>query len=559
MGNNMSIKEILESYDEISVIKEISDRVYLFALFGKEYLFFAPLDDEPSSYPSIHLYNDDGTDFPHIMLKEETIPEGNLLPEGKYRYVCLYEHESVVNTIIPYEEKISDALDRLIELLSMNGYEREREFQKEFMYYWNSNALCTNTYRVYLSQEQSFAEMETYFNGSNVRVIEKGLHLSDIDSREKDKRKWDRHIENDTFYVPIIDNREIIPPHSGYNWTSRDVKNIIYPLKIEHLSDYTYQQIKCTIPSTQNVILLFGMKTELSSFVFAVRIKCRNGKGHSLLQKVLEDIVDVEVLYTQREDYLYLNEQIGNDIGILRNKILVVGAGSLGSYISFELVKSGASNLKIYDGDALNKNNVFRWAYGGIGLNTNKAEIISLLLNLLHPEVNVEAIAKNLDVQDLLETMPKVDIAIFTIGSSDEQLKFNRALRNSHCMIPVLYVWLEAGGIYSHILYVNYQKAGCFECLYTDEKGNLTNNRAQRNSDEISQSSMIRNGCGGTRAAYGTAILLRTTAALLDIIQKIQTGAITDSVLIDVSPDAVRVSCTKFPSEECNCCGNKQG
>lgn len=67
---------------------------------------------------------------------------------------------------------------------------------------------------------------------------------------------------------------------------------------------------------------------------------------------------------------------------------------------------------------------------------------------------------------------------------------------------------------------------------------------------------MIRNGCGGTRAAYGTSILLRTTAALLDTIRDIEKEKITENTLIDISSDRIAVSDTEFPMEVCDCCGD---
>jgi len=553
----MTVKEILESYDEITIDKEITDGIFLITVYGKKFLFIAPFEDEPASMSTVYLFNDDGLDFPHIMLREKTFPNIEGLPEGNYRWVCLYEQENIVNTIVPYEDKVIDAVDRLLKLISMNEIEKEHEFQKEFMFYWNSYSTGQKKFDVYLAQENTFTEMETYYGKNNVRIIEKGLRLSDIDSRDKAERKWVKHIENDVYFIPISDSRGILPPHRGYRWTSQDIKNIVYAPQVEHISVDTFQRIKETIPKTQNVILVFGMKSEESNVVFAVRLKCNNTVGHSLLEKILKDIVAVEPLFTTRKDYLYLSEQIGNDIGLLKKKVLVVGAGSLGSYITSELVKNGASNIKIYDGDKLEEENVLRWSCGSIGIGSNKAKTISFLLNLLHPEVNVEAVDKNIDEKTLVEEASQVDLIIFTVGNSDEQLKFNRALKFARCSIPVIYVWLEEGGIYSHILIVDYQKTGCFECLYTDENGNLVNNRARKNSDAVLETAIIRNGCGGTRAAYGTAILLRTTAALLDAIHKIQMKKITESVLIDVSQYNISISDTKFPLEVCNCCGDR--
>ena len=241
---------------------------------------------------------------------------------------------------------------------------------------------------------------------------------------------------------------------------------------------------------------------------------------------------------------------------MLNKRILLIGAGSLGSYVAFELVKNGVQRLKIYDDDKLAEENLLRWAYGGIGVGSNKATLLQMLLNLLHPEINVEACAEKLGEKTLMEEIPNMDMIIFTIGNSDEQLKFNSILKKAKCFIPVIYVWLEEGGEHSHILFVNYQQPGCFECLYTDSQGTLVNNRARKNTGEATENGMIRNGCGGTRAAYGTSILLRTTAALLDTIRGIEKEKITENTLIDISSDRIAVSDTEFPMEVCDCCGD---
>lgn len=558
MDTKISVKEILESYEEIAIEQEIIDGIYLITMFSKQFLFIAPFEDTPSSFPIVYLYNDSGLDIPHIMLQEESFPEIDDIPEGNYRWICLYEHESTVNTIILYEDKVIDAVDRLIELLSMNAIEQEHEYQKEFLFYWNYHSIDHLDISVYLKQDSTFAEMDAYYRKNEIRAIEHGLRLSDNDSRENNDRKWVQHVENDLYFIPIIDNREIIPPHRGYGWSEEEIKNIIYSRQIEHISSETYQRIKTCIPKTKDVILVFGMKSVLSDVVFAARLLFKNTVGHTLLEKVLNEIIAVEPICTKRKDYMYLCNQIGNDIGLRGKTILLVGAGSLGSYVALELVKNGISHIRIYDGDSLNEENVLRWAYGGIGKGNNKATTLSFLLSLLHPEINVEAENKSIDEQALTDEASHVDLIIFTVGNSDEQLKFNRILNTSRCLIPILYVWLEAGGMYSHILVADYQNSGCFECIYTDEDGKLTNNKARKNPDEISESVLIRNGCGGTRAAYGTAIILRTVAALLETLKKIQTNEISRSVLIDISPDAVCISNTVFPLEVCACCGNKE-
>ena len=551
----MKTRALLEAYNEIRIDKEISDRCYLFSLLNKQFLFIAPFEDDPTSTPAVYLYNDSGFDFPHIMLHEEEVLDSEVFPEGKYRWVCLYEHESVVNSLISFEDKTKDAINRLIELLSMNEVEREKEFQKEFMFYWNSCAIDGKQLQVFLKDDLLFSKLDAFSGVKLNRVVDHQMLLSDSESREKGNRIWTPHVENDVYYIPITDCRNILPPHKGYKWTAEDIENIVYAPQIEHLDKATFQQIRETVPKTQNLILVFGMIAEKSKVTFAAKIKCNNIRKHTLLEKLLSDIVSVEPLYTLRNDYSHLNELIGNDVGLLNTKVLLIGAGSLGSYIAFELVKNGVSHLKIYDGDLLEEANILRWAYGGIGKGTKKASTVSLLLNLLHPEIKVEAVDANIEEKDLVKELVSVDLIIFTIGSSDQQIKLNRALKGANCSVPVLFVWVEAGGKYSHILKVDYQKQGCYECLYTDENGNLVNNRARMGFDQEQVSAVIRNGCGGTRAVYGTATLLRTTAALLEVLNAIMDGRLVGSLLFDITPERIIKSKIQFPEEACACCG----
>lgn len=552
----MTAKDILESFNEINNVNQLREDIISFTLYDKKFVIILPSRKDPSSKASIFLYNDELFDFPHVMLRDIKFDDGKYLPKGEYRWVCLYEQESIVNSILSYEDKIVDCIDRLKELLCMNSVEIEREFKKEFMFYWNSKAVGNDKYFVYLRNEVTYSELDEYCNNNNIRLIEHGLTLSDLNNRKKEKNIWIHHLECEIFYIPIIDSRGILPPHRGYDWTKKDVQNIIYSKQISHIDDKTFNKLKSHHLKRQTVILVFGMKNGYSNLTFAVKVKFNNHTRHALLEKILYDIVSVEPLATERKDYLYLSNQIGNEVGLINKKILLIGVGSLGSYVAFELVKNGAIHIDIYDGDNFEDVNVLRWAYGGIGKGLNKALAIKALLNMLHPEIKVEAHDANINTDLLIKTLTNVDMIVITIGNSDEQLKFNRALKEAGCSIPVFYVWLEEGGVNSHILYVNYQLPGCFECLYTDNDGNFVNNRARKNTFTISDAGIIKNGCGGTRAAYGTAIILRTTAALLDVIRDSTRHQNERSTLLDLTPNSICISDTQLQMEACNCCGS---
>ena len=155
----------------------------------------------------------------------------------------------------------------------------------------------------------------------------------------------------------------------------------------------------------------------------------------------------------------------------------------------------------------------------------------------------------------LISEIKKVDLVLFTVGSSDVQLEMNKVLKNKKCTAKVVYTWLEAGGENSHVLVIDYSKKGCFQCLFTDRNGGLINNKVNKNSDvEVYK---IRNGCGGTRVAYGNAVLLRTTAVLLDVIRKVFEMPESLNKLIDITPISVMDMEDMFVERKCGCCGDE--
>lgn len=104
-------------------------------------------------------------------------------------------------------------------------------------------------------------------------------------------------------------------------------------------------------------------------------------------------------------------------------------------------------------------------------------------------------------------------------------------------------------------LVIDYSKKGCFQCLFTDRNGGLINNKVNKNSDvEVYK---IRNGCGGTRVAYGNAVLLRTTAVLLDVIRKVFEMPESLNKLIDITPISVMDMEDMFVERKCGCCGDE--
>lgn len=546
MDEKEIVNGILEEDSDITIISE-DEGVTYFELFGSEYGIKYYTKDENDTFPSIIIRNYDKYDYPHIMTYEFKV-NGDTC-----RSICLYESDKFIKYLYSYEEKICEIIERLKQLLLLTEREKEVEFQKEFLYYWNKYA--ADGPGVFLFQERCFQRLNLYQNkteddkSKHYRYVSNGIKLNNTENY--------KNIPNlEGFYIPITDNRKILPPVKDKPWTMKDVMNIIDGKPYCRISRETYDKLiteKCKSP---NAFFIFEMIINEQSYNFGLMVEFKNQNKAPIMERLKNSVSKITPCTVNRWDYYFLNKQIGNDTSIIGKKVAVVGCGSLGSYIAEDLAKVGVKNISLYDSDTLVPANLLRHksAYYWDGL--PKAASVASKLESIHPELLVN-VNGNISAQKLKEDMDKYDLIIYTVGSSDVQLMCNQVFMDEKFDKPVMYVWLEAGGTDSHILTVDYSKDGCFECLFTDNSGEMVNNKANKLSEEVGESFTLRNGCGATRVAYGTSILLRTTSVVLDTVQRIFNGIIEKNTLIDIERTQVIDKGNVFAEGKCKCCGNR--
>lgn len=541
MDEVKAIKEILSSYDEISNISD-DGKIVFFELYNNTYgLVFLSLTN-PLSRPIIFVKDNKQYNYPHIMLSEIPINGDN------YRALCLYESGTQIEYIKTYEEKLIDVINKLFELLNLSSYEIEKEFQKEFLFYWNAQA--KETVDAYIQSERTFDCMDAYKDKEGFfRFVSRKIALND-------KSKY-IHIPNlNVYYIPITDNRRILPPIKNKLWNAQVILSIFKGRDYKRIDSETYKAIQTEKTDQTEVIFIFEMLINKQIVTFGVRVRFKGSTHSTLLKKIENSIDEIDYLKIKRCDYYFLNKQIGNETSIIGKKIAIVGAGSLGSYISVEMVKSGIKDLTLYDSDTVEGENILRHQSDFFWRGCSKVYSLQYKLQQIHPEVMVEIKSKDITAKTLKDEMNKFDMIIFAVGNSDIQLSCNNLLKKENYTKPVLYVWLEAGGSNSHILCVDYSQKGCFECLYTDEKGKLINNKVNIMNEEQVENHTLRNGCGATRVAYGSSVLLRTTSAVLDMVQRVFNHEIKKNILLNITRTSITEQNERFIESRCNCCGD---
>ncbi len=239
----------------------------------------------------------------------------------------------------------------------------------------------------------------------------------------------------------------------------------------------------------------------------------------------------------------------GAHVDLVAEKAVVVGVGSLGSYVIDELAHAGYQNIAFIDDDKYEYANIFRHRAKWFSVaNWTKSKLVEFDMKHMHPELNVKAVDARLTEDNIAECIPDdTQLIIFTVGSSDVQLRLNKALAKRGTQAAVYYAWLEHDGETSHVAVVKSTDEGCFECLFTDGEGELSNNQINRTDPKTLVYS--RNGCGGTRVHYGNRTLLTASALLLKALQDNP----QKNTIYSYYEDAVHVQ--TFPrNARCNCC-----
>ena len=347
--DNSIAKAILLSYEEIEVDEPNSnDVIIIFKMCDRRFALWCPDQDDITSSVVVCVLDDDTFDQPHIMLREVYFDGTSVLPEGKYRSICLYENGSVVSALMSYEEKIIDAVERLIELMSLTPLAKEKEFQKEFLFYWNSVAEYGDR-EIYLGVDQSCSLLSVYQNKRRIRYVASDVCLSDLDIVDDGSRKWQQRMDINAVFIPIIDNRGILPPTKKHPWGKEEIIELLYGDKISHISNETFNILASVSIKYDTLDIIFSMLISATRYTFVARVRFKGGCHKPLLDRVLNNISSVQALTCKRMDYGYLNQIIGNSTTNLEKHVLLIGAGSLGSYVASELVKNVFKHITIFD------------------------------------------------------------------------------------------------------------------------------------------------------------------------------------------------------------------
>ena len=432
--------------------------------------------------PDFLLESEDMIKYPHIIsLKQDTTIKGI-----HYSYICLFEKEAIVQHYLSVEEKIDISIEQFIKLFNLTEREKNKEIEREFIYHWTKEAETIITSNIPFNDQYKGGKIYRYkqMNSKSKQTIllSKKFPFS--------KEKYCITEEN-CICLDVKDFKGVVPP-TMIEWSSQQLKELFFSLKRERFSSETFHFIDdLYVKDKLNVFLRIN---ELDYFELGFEITFADNSRKKLRNKLsLNEVLDIKFIAINNctiENSLHRNGQSPTKY----NKVVVVGLGSLGSFIASELPRQGVKEIVLIDDDSLTNDNIARHYLGYEFLDSNKAQAMDVMLSVSYPYLKISAVKEKLTKNNISNILDKIDydLIIVATGNEDVEMLINDYTLQKETFVPTMFCWLEGNAVGSHVFMMNTREYGCLGCLLKDNINYLASSKGV----------LKVNGCGGTYTEY---------------------------------------------------------
>lgn len=148
-------------------------------------------------------------------------------------------------------------------------------------------------------------------------------------------------------------------------------------------------------------------------------------------------------------------------------RVLIVGAGGLGSPAAYYLAAAGVGQITLVDDDEVDLSNLQRQIlHNSARVGLNKAQSGQMTLQELNPLIQIEPLAQRLSDEDLDRLMPQHDLVLDCTDNFATRHAINRAAVRHH--VPIV---SGAGIRFSGQISVydlRNEQAPCYHCLFPE-------------------------------------------------------------------------------------------
>lgn len=461
---------------------------------------------------------------------------------------------------------VEESFQRAIQTLKDGVFQKNnQDFIKEFEALWSRQKGSQSVDSI-ITPTETFKKLLVFLDSRTGKTIVLDGINSEIQRYINKLYKVDVLKEFEQFkgiYVPLREGTYIEPPPFQEFWDMKKLRNVIFDnitgstkrrlnryLKSRTFDDGEKEYIIISIPIRTGQRGMVGiLLSDFKKNVFAMK---RTPIQHPL--KKNKSQFEMIGLRVKRHDKDYLLNRTQGNNTLVDKKVTVIGLGSLGSRITFELARAGVSEFMLIDKDVLDIDNIYRHELGVTNLywkgkdryyNISKVEALMLELHERFPALKIEY--ENADILDVIDEecslITNSDLVVVALGSPTEELYLNKVLYGLKDSPPTIYSWLDPLGIGGHALLTNNMtKQGSFRCLFTpfENSNEIVPNQASFASPNQYFAKSLA-GCDSVFTVYGSMDALQTAIIATRLAVRVLNQEEGDNALISWKGDSLEL------------------
>mgnify|MGYP000031646092 CR=1 FL=1 len=394
-------------------------------------------------------------------------------------HICYKDSQGLAVSFREPETVLRACIYEALRTLHENYSDPEKkELQRDFKSYWESfpSDECKTTCIV--NPNAIPKELIAYRDLKNKRKTKIPSCLAIVESNSEANESYhllsslkDNRKEK-SIYIPL--KKAVIPPPPKDSWNATDILNLI-----KTHSSQTTQETAFEIAGKQRwskffTLILSHPKPEEGHNIWGIAFHRKDTGKHPLITP--QDDWKISPLHLKHHNKEYLLQRSGASTNLDNKKIAIIGCGSVGGGIAFQLAKAGVGELHLFDFDKLEPENIYRHVLGGLyidNINGGYPKVLALKWNIEMniPYTKVEAYTSSLLELSNVDMFSKYDTVIVATGDFTSELFFNSIYKKSGSQTPIIYTWQDGFGIGGHAISVVNPNSGCLECLYTRPRG----------------------------------------------------------------------------------------
>ncbi|MDY6228059.1 MAG: ThiF family adenylyltransferase [Clostridium sp.] len=536
------VKEVVQDYDNIYNLEQIKyEKCFRNKVYEYVYKFIVKVNDE--NIPIVMGIPNDW-DRKLIDIYIENYKDIVFIPhmdnKGK---LCLFELEGVL-IHKNFKGLLNQSLLRMNKVLveGISG-SNKKDFIEEFENYWlilpgaknmKSMIELTDNIKVIKYADNKVTRKKKKKEKYIDILKNNNMYNFIVSDKEKDFTLYkDMNEIKNAVYINIISNKYIYPP----DW--RKELSLEYINMLVNYDGVNKELLyNCIKKCKKDLLIVFNINQNGKySSIFGVMIEKYNVKYECDKLMIISDEKLVPC-YVSRCDYEYLVNRGGANYKLKDKKILIIGCGSIGGYLTNEMVKAGFNDITVIDNDLLHEENIYRHLLGLEYIEKYKSKALEDYIKKNIPNVNIKSIQDTIE-DSLIDgniSLSDYDLILSAIGNHNGNRWLNGFIYKNKINVPVIYLWNEVLGIGNHGMYICRRNKGCYECLFRyDDNGEIYDASSYCEKGQKFVKTVV--GCGTAYLPYSSTNSLKTSILGVEMAIKYFLDMFNENYIISIKGD----------------------